>query len=507
MKNKIKKFYNYVKNFNKDSAFESKDFNGDSFVDYFTGINYNSRSGSSVWDQKKAPKVSRDILDDMYNRDGIGKRVIDSYVEEALRSFIDADSAILEELERLNLKSKLFDGARDARLFGGALMVVFVDDGKDLIEELDYANINKLIYIKSYDRHQVSWSPADLIDDYQDEGFGEPLFYTIQNYSNNPINSISFKVHKSRVFKLRGEQTTEVSRAKNSGWDNSCLLPIFDRIQRFSETSNITAEIIQGYVETVIKIPNMVHQIQNNDSFIAKRNFELNRSKSAFKTIFIDATEEYQKHPTNVHGLSEIWDRFAETIASVSGIPVSVLFGRSPAGLNATGKQELELWNGKIEEYRNSQLKPFISWIFKILESQKESNLKGVDFHWEFHPLVTLDEEREARTRKMNAEVDKIYIEMGAVDAKTLFNLRYSADQTFNNNIILSKEDLDSIEKNLGETERLNQMDLNMLQEMEKEREEREQQVNKDSEEFKVETKINNFILSKLREWEDDKSR
>jgi phage-related protein (TIGR01555 family) len=507
MKNNIKKFYNYVKNFNKDSKADSRNFNSDSFVDYYTGINYNSRSGSSVWDYRKAPKISRSSLDDMYNRDGIAKRVIDSYVEEALRSFIDTDSAILEELERLKLKEKLFDGARDARLFGGALLVVFVDDGKDLIEELDYANINKLIYIKSYDRHQVTWSQADLIDDYLNENFGEPEFYTIQNYASNTINSISFKVHKSRVFKLRGEQTTEVSRAKNDGWDNSCLLSIFDRIQRFSETSNVTAEIIQGYVETVIKVPNMVHQVKNDDTFIARRNFDLNRSKSAFKTIFIDATEEYQKHPTNVHGLSEIWDRFAETIASVSGIPVSVLFGRSPAGLNATGKQELELWNNKIEEYRNSQLKPFISWIFKILENQKEGNLKGVDFHWEFHPLITLDEEREARTRKMNADIDKIYVEMGAVDAKTLFSLRYSADQTFNNNIVLTKEDLDSIEKKAEENERLNEADLNMLKEMEKEKEEREEQINKDSEEFKVEMKINDFILSKLKEWENDKSR
>ena len=207
-----------------------------------------------------------------------------------------------------------------------------------------------------------------------------------------------------------------------------------------------------------------------------------------------------------MHGLSELWDRFAETIASVSGIPVSVLFGRSPAGLNATGKQELELWNNKIEEYRNDELKPFLDWIFKILKNEKELRNKGIDFTWEFHPLITLDEELEARTRKLNAEIDKIYVEMGAVDAATIFNQRYRDGQSFDNNIIFTQKELNESEKLLqeqvkAEFEAEKEDSKRLLKEM---KEEEERRINKDSEDLeeKIRTdKLNDFALQKIEQW------
>lgn len=482
----------------------------DAWVNPLTGINWKSRTGSSRWSAKQFYNISRPQLDSMYSQDGICKRIIDIYPEEALRAFIDADIRILEELDRLKLKSKTFEACRDARLFGGSVVVAFINDGKNLQDELDYANIDKLIHLKVYDRYQVTWFAEDLVKDPLDQDYGMPLLYTIQNNNFLDLDSMQFKVHKSRIFRFAGDTTTEFSKKNNQGWDNSCLISLYQSLQNFGESAGVSGEIIQGYLETVITIPELsiLTATDGGREQLDERIEFLNKTKGAYKTIFLSEGETYQKHPTNIHGLPELWDRFGEQISASCSIPVSVLFGRSPAGLNATGKQELDLMNNKIEEYRNNHVKPFFMWIFKILEAQRGFVAEvgsDLDFHWEFHPLITLDEKKEAETRKLNAEVDMMYINAGSVDAQTIFKQRYHADQPFNNNIMFTKEDLNKLEKEMKQAEleqdQLNEKDLELLKEMQTEQ---ELKVNKDSEDLEqqiIQDKLNAYMIKKLDQW------
>lgn len=481
---------NYLNNFIKSFRNDSKQRRLDAWANPLTGINFGSRAGSSKWCVDQNYNLTQPKLDSIYSKDGICKRIIDIYPEESLRAFVDADQRILEELERLKLKSKAFEACRDARLFGGSVVVAFIDDGRDLQDELDYENIDKLVHLKVFDRFRVSWFPTDLVTDPLDQDYGMPEFYTIQNNSFVSSDSIQFRVHKSRVFRFSGDATTEYSKKNNQGWDNSCLVSLYKSIQSFGESMGVSAEIVQGYLETTAKIPEFSTSFRAGElgDAMRKRIEDFNSSKGAYKTIFLDADEEYQKHVTNSHGLSEILDRFGEIISASCAIPVSVLFGRSAGGLNSTGKAELDLMNNKIEEYRNNHIKPFFAWIFKILEAQKSFVAEAgsdLDFHWEFHPLITLDEKKEAETRKLNAEVDRLYIECGAVDAQTLFKLRYHADQAFNNNIMFSKEDLVELEKKMKQQElqeeQLNAQDMELLKDLEQEKLDKEKKMNADS--------------------------
>lgn len=498
----IKYINNFLKSFRADST---RTMRLDAWVNPLTGINWGSRAGSSRWGINKSYDLNQQTLDSIYSKDGICKRIIDIYPEESLRAFIDADQRILEELERLKLKPKAFEAARDARLFGGSVVVAFVDDGRALDEELDYENIDKLIHLKVFDRFRVTWFTTDLVTDPLDQDYGMPEFYTIQNNSFISSDSVQFRVHKSRIFKFAGDATTEFSKKNNEGWDNSCLVSLYKSIQNFGESMGVSAEIVQGYLETTAKIPEYSTSFGNGKlaEAMRKRIDDFNSSKGAYKTIFLDADEEYQKHVTNSHGLSEILDRFGEIISASCGIPVSVLFGRSAGGLNATGKQELDLMNNKIEEYRNNNIKPFFMWIFKILKAQKSFVAEAgedIDFHWEFHPLITLDEKKEAETRKLNAEIDIMYINAGVLTPKVVLDGRYHADQPFNNNMMLTKEDLNKLEKEMNqaelEEERLNAQDLELIKDLEQEKLDKENKMNTDSKESELKAKA-----SKLDEY------
>ena len=495
----------YINKVSKFLRFDSIQKRIDSWANPKTGINWNSRAGSSHWSAKQLYNISKYQLDSMYSQDGICKRIIDIYPEESLRAFIDADKRILDEFDRLKLKSKTFEACRDGRLFGGSLVVAFIDDGRSLEDELDYKNIDKLIHLKVYDRYQVTWLPTDLVTDPLDEDYCMPLFYTIQN--NNFVNSdyMQFKVHKSRVFRFAGDSTTELSKKNNGGWDNSCLISIYQSVQSFGESAGVSAEIIQGYLETVITIPEFNYAKDSISGIEEKMKF-INDTKGAYKTIYLAEGETYQKHVTNSHGLSEILDRIGEIISASCSIPVSILFGRSPSGLNATGKQEIDLMNNKIEEYRNNHIKPFFMWIFKIIESQKDFIAEAgadLDFHWDFHPIVTLDEKKEAETRRLNAEVDRMYIELGVLDAESVRNGRYHADMGFNNNLMFSKKDINDLDKRMKqenlEEEQLNSKDLELLKDIEQEKLDKEKKMNIDSKEneLKLRTaKLDEYIIN-----------
>lgn len=74
----------------------------------------------------------------------------------------------------------------------------------------------------------------------------------------------------------------------------------------------------------------------------------LNLTKSATNTMILDAEEKYEKASKNISGIPELLDRFMLALSAVSGVPVSLLFGRSAAGMNATGDNDKTLKNNLI---------------------------------------------------------------------------------------------------------------------------------------------------------------
>ena len=83
-------------------------------------------------------------------------------------------------------------------------------------------------------------------------------------------------------------------------------------MRSFGESAGVSAEIIQGYLETVITIPELsfLLTIEGGIKELDARILHLNQSKGAFKSIYLSEGETYQKHPTNIHGLPELLDRF-----------------------------------------------------------------------------------------------------------------------------------------------------------------------------------------------------
>ena len=125
-------------------------------------------------------------------------------------------------------------------------------------------------------------------------------------------------------------------------------------------------------------------------------------------------------------GVKDIIEQAQYALSSVTGIPSAILFGRAPAGMNSTGKSDLENYYNMVERIRKRILKPNLSRLIWLLGLAKDYNLNlPQEYSIEFAPLWNLSGKEKAETEKLiadtqkqKADAAKIYHDLGAIDAK-----------------------------------------------------------------------------------------
>jgi hypothetical protein len=98
-------------------------------------------------------------------------------------------------------------------------------------------------------------------------------------------------------------------------------------------------------------------------------------------------------------------------------MPITKLFGRSPAGLNATGESDLENWYGEVLAYQQHVIKPRIERIVRLIcyaLGMPDPESWSVTF-----PSLWIEGPKAiAERRKIIADTDKVYIDAGVYEAE-----------------------------------------------------------------------------------------
>ncbi len=441
-------------------------FREDGWANILTGIGANnSRVNSTRYGSNF--RLDKDTLTNIYLTDGIGRRVVNILVDDAMRTFIHCEKNLLDELQRLKTKQVIIEAATWARLYGGSAIVVFADDGQEMDRPLKIESVKKVVSIKAYDRYQIQWSPVDFIINYYDENFGEPEVYTII-----PYNGLPFRVHRSRLHLFNGDRVPQQEYIRNNRWYASVLESVYEALRNYGQTMNASAEIVQDFIQVILGINGLTDMLRSgNDHLVTKRSNVIDLTRSVSNTIFLDSEQEnYQKQASSVAGLAELWDRFSEAISATTGIPISKLLGRSPGGLNSSGKNDMDNWDNIVDAYRGDEIEPFINWIIDILKTQSIwVKDRPNSYDWSFPSLKISNENDIANNRLLAAKLDQIYIQSGCVDPEFIFKKRYSGgfyetdifieDDEFNNSVpfdndLASIQDINDIKNQISAVEK-----------------------------------------------------
>lgn len=417
------------------------EFKTDGWMNILTGLGQPGRDKTAATVFRACPTFCWQELDELYRADGLTKRIIDIVASEMIRQGWevegDPEGKLVGKFEEINACAKLTQLIQWSRLYGGSIIVMGINDGRALDQPVNINNIQSVDWMHVFDRWQTNILYEYMSLDLNSPNYGYPELYMITDYRTGAV----FNVHYSRVLRMDWAVLPPRDRNYNQGWGDSVILSIYDELKNYGSAFANTSAIMQDFVNGVLKIPGLSQSMVSNcnDAAIMKRLDFANLSKGVTNMMVLDGEEVYEKLSTSVSGLSELLDRFMLSVSSVTGIPVSLLFGRSPAGLNSTGESETRNFYDAVKQYQELKLKPVLEKLTYYLFKSKDGPTNGIEpENWtvQFTPLWQNTEEQEANIRHRVAETDAIYIDRGVLDPEEVAISRFGGDRWNMNTLI-----------------------------------------------------------------------
>lgn len=328
------------------------------------------QDNSEAYKFEREPVIPDMQLTGLYEGNGLFSKIIDTPAEEALKHGFDLNlksdelNAFVEDaLDDLEWEEKAATAIKWARLYGGALIVMLIDDGRGLEEPVDWEHIRSIDELRVYERSIVQPDYASLYQ--QDYGgksvgnrvskFGQPEYYYVSSIYG------SFKVHESRCLVFRnGVLPEQTSNATYLFWG----MPEYVRIRR-ALRETVTAhtdsvKLLERSVQAIYSMKGLASLLTTDDgeNQVLKRLQLVDTSRGLLNSIAIDSEgEQYDFKTFQFSGVKDVIDATCNMLSALTNIPQTILFGRSPAGMNATGDSDFESYYNFVEKIQRLMLK------------------------------------------------------------------------------------------------------------------------------------------------------
>lgn len=402
----------------------------DGWMNLLTGLGIKGRDKNVCTTFGPAPVFDEGMLNDIYRADGLGRRVIDAPADHMTRNWIrvsgDEDGLLESELKRLKTKTRFNKSEKWSRLYGAGVILMRIDDGRGLDEPLNMDGIRSIEKLKVYDRYRVQ--PYKWYDDPEDPNIGEVELYQI-----TPRRGNFFYVHESRVLVFNGVNTPELAKEQNQHWEDSVIESCFYALRRLGNVYGSVEAIMSSFETGVLNVEDLAEKIASGqEDQIMKRLELMNLSKAVVNMMLLDKEETWEKKSSTVTGIPDVLDRFSQNLSASSGIPITVLMGTSPAGMNATGESDIRNWYDKIKSDQEDKHYDHLKRLSLIIQLAKDGPFKGKELKsWDilFNSLWQMTPKEEAEVRKITAERDKLDIENDIVSEDEIRQSRYGGEE------------------------------------------------------------------------------
>lgn len=392
---------------------------------------------------------SRNELAALFRLDGLTRKVINSPIKTMTKNGFyikgDTENVLQDEFRRLGLTSILREVLRWQDVFGGGIIVMVIDEvqtpnpipeqGGTIVKEpflapLNVNSIKRITKLKAYEKEEVSISKYYSANESIDKA-GNPEIYRISPFSGGS----PFSVHESRCLVFDGEEVTSDVRATNNGWGDSRLTSIYDRLRGVSEGYSNLERIIEEFIIGVWKKPNMKAIVASGRKQLVMDEMNLfDMARHSLNTTMIDDKESYDRLVATVTGLSDIMTKLEISFAGVVDIPVSILFGDSAKGLNASGSDSQQMLNyyEALEARQEDELREPLERLCTLIMLSKEGPTNGTlinGWQLEFNRIATptLNETLDAQEKQ--SRIDRAYWDMGVLTDQDIRNSRFGGEE------------------------------------------------------------------------------
>ena len=378
-------------------------------------------------------------LEFAYRSSWIVGAVVDSYAEDMTREGVDllGDKAAdwQEEIQRVAVRMEIWaaitDAIKWARLYGGCVAVLMID-GQKTDKPLRMETIGKDQFkgLLVLDRWVVQPTLEDLVTDPGPE-FGKPKFYDVIADS---AGLQSMRIHHSRCIRIDGVDLPYWQRIAENGWGQSVVERLWDRLLAFDSTTQGAAQLVYKAHLRTYKVKGLREIIAvGGKAFegLVKQIDMIRMYQSNEGMTLMDGEDEFEAHQYTFSGLDNVLLQFAQQISGATGIPLTRLFGQSPAGLNATGESDIRTYYDNIKQQQARRLHSGVLKVFSVLFRSVFGTEPPDNFDLKFKPLWQMSDEQKAGIAERVSNAVSRASDSGIIDRGTALNeLRNSSQIT-----------------------------------------------------------------------------
>ena len=378
------------------------------------------------------------LLNSLYRDNWVVQNVVGIIPDDMTKKWFAPAGAVgpehLKELDRVQrvtaLRERVNEGLRWGRLYGDAAGLIMIRGqegmlGQPLELESIYPGTFQGLYI--LDRWQGVVPGMELVF----EG-GEPVpaYYSITDARGNTVA----KVHHSRLVRFTGRDLPFLERVAELYWGESEVEALYnDVVKHDNVAANMAALTFRANVDTM--------EVQNLDQLFSvtsgeqqRRFWNVMQAQSVMKSNFgmqlVNRGDQIKNTQYTFTGLQEVYDSMCLDLSGASRIPVTKLFGRSPAGMNATGESDLRNYYDYVDTLREAKLRPILEKLLPVLAMSAWGAVPdGLDIT--FPPLWTPTAAEVAEIAKTKSEAIVSGYQAGLLNVDTAQKeLKKLADET-----------------------------------------------------------------------------
>jgi len=376
-------------------------------------------------------------LTEQYENNGLFAKIIDTPAEEAVKHGFgyglkspDVEKYINSALDRLDWEARASTAIKWSRLYGGAIGVMLINDGRGIDEPLNWRGIESIEEVRVYERAIVwpdysslyNYDPRDPIKSATSK-FGTPERYQVQSMFGQ------FWAHESRCLVFRNGILPE--RTMNPFyrfWGMPEYVRIKNALMQAITTHGNASKLLERSVQAVYKMQGLAEklELEGGDDILVRRLQAIDLARGLLNSIAIDAEgEDYDFKTFSFAGIREVIDATCNMLSALTNIPQTILFGRSPAGENSTGASDLENYYNYIERIQKLMLKQNLTTLLDVIvrSGVSHGDLDAPpEIELTFKPLWSLSEteqaavdQQKASTQQVKAQTAQVYVDMGAL--------------------------------------------------------------------------------------------
>lgn len=350
-------------------------------------------------------------LADLYNFNDLAAKCVNVPIREAFKTGYELCGIDdkLEEVEAYLKPFKLLSTTKNAAtwadLFGGCVLWLRFADGQDPALPLratadapaQLARVDAIEVVDKRFLHPFRW--------YTDgPKAGRPETYQLFVPRGGGVNSLMGEIHESRLVPFYSSAPTEaLDKLRRQGWNQSVLQRPYEALQASGIVWKAIDLLVADANQAVYSIKGLWRMItadpaQDQDSQtgtgtpsggLLNRIRFMDIMRSVSRAIVLDLEDEtFERKPTNFASLPELSERQWVRVSTAFDIPLPLLTGEYPGGLNASGEGPFRVFYAAVAARREEDYGPRLLETIKLLLSAQGApaltpeEIQGLSIEW-----------------------------------------------------------------------------------------------------------------------------